>query len=50
MVLASPGAVQVGRLRGPVETTGLDPRSCRDLRQIVRELPTDGVTIFLTTQ
>ena len=31
-------------------TTGLDPRSRRDLWQIVRELLADGVTIFLTTQ
>ncbi|MFG1922762.1 ATP-binding cassette domain-containing protein [Cryptosporangium sp. NPDC048952] len=31
-------------------TTGLDPRSRRDLWQIVRDLVTDGVTIFLTTQ
>ncbi|WP_182378720.1 ATP-binding cassette domain-containing protein [Nocardioides sp. WS12] len=31
-------------------TTGLDPRSRRDLWQIVRELLTEGVTVFLTTQ
>ncbi|HCB06456.1 MAG TPA: ATP-binding cassette domain-containing protein [Nocardioides sp.] len=31
-------------------TTGLDPRSRRDLWQIVRELLTEGVTILLTTQ
>ena len=31
-------------------TTGLDPRSRRDLWQIVRELLADGVTILLTTQ
>jgi ABC-2 type transport system ATP-binding protein len=31
-------------------TTGLDPRSRRELWQIVRELVTDGVTIMLTTQ
>ena len=31
-------------------STGLDPRSRRDLWQIVRELLADGVTIFLTTQ
>ena len=31
-------------------TTGLDPRSRRDLWQIVRELLADDVTIFLTTQ
>jgi ABC-2 type transport system ATP-binding protein len=31
-------------------TTGLDPRSRRDLWQIVRELLGDGVTVFLTTQ
>jgi ABC-2 type transport system ATP-binding protein len=31
-------------------STGLDPRSRRDLWQIVRELLGDGVTIFLTTQ
>ncbi|MBO4139155.1 ATP-binding cassette domain-containing protein [Micromonospora tulbaghiae] len=31
-------------------TTGLDPRSRRAMWQIVRELVTGGVTIFLTTQ
>src|SRR6185437_4182849 len=31
-------------------TTGLDPRSRRDLWAIVRELVAGGVTIFLTTQ
>lgn len=31
-------------------TTGLDPRSRRELWQIVRELVSGGVTIFLTTQ
>jgi len=31
-------------------TTGLDPRSRRDLWQVVRELLADDVTIFLTTQ
>jgi ABC-2 type transport system ATP-binding protein len=31
-------------------TTGLDPRSRRDVWRIVRELVADGVTIFLTTQ
>ncbi|GAB4001895.1 ABC transporter ATP-binding protein [Nocardioides ultimimeridianus] len=31
-------------------TTGLDPRSRRDLWEVVRELLADGVTIFLTTQ
>ena len=31
-------------------TTGLDPRSRRSMWQIVRELVTSGVTIFLTTQ
>ncbi len=31
-------------------TTGLDPRSRRELWTIVRELVADGVTIFLTTQ
>ncbi|MCO5970153.1 ATP-binding cassette domain-containing protein [Actinoallomurus soli] len=31
-------------------TTGLDPRSRRSMWQIVRELVTAGVTIFLTTQ
>ncbi|WP_433272398.1 ATP-binding cassette domain-containing protein [Actinosynnema sp. CS-041913] len=31
-------------------TTGLDPRSRRDLWQIVRDLVGRGVTIFLTTQ
>ncbi|MBF6126628.1 ATP-binding cassette domain-containing protein [Nocardia brasiliensis] len=31
-------------------TTGLDPRSRRELWQVIRDLVTDGVTIFLTTQ
>ena len=31
-------------------TTGLDPRSRREMWQIVRELVADGVTILLTTQ
>ncbi|MDV9194904.1 ABC transporter ATP-binding protein [Streptomyces sp. Wh19] len=31
-------------------TTGLDPRSRRELWGIVRELAADGVTVFLTTQ
>jgi ABC-2 type transport system ATP-binding protein len=31
-------------------TTGLDPRSRRELWQIIRELVAGGVTIFLTTQ
>jgi ABC-2 type transport system ATP-binding protein len=31
-------------------TTGLDPRSRRDMWQIVRDLVARGVTIFLTTQ
>ena len=31
-------------------TTGLDPRSRRTMREIVRELVADGTTIFLTTQ
>uniref|UniRef100_A0AAU2JRW6 ABC-type xenobiotic transporter n=1 Tax=Streptomyces sp. NBC_00049 TaxID=2903617 RepID=A0AAU2JRW6_9ACTN len=31
-------------------TTGLDPRSRRDLWEIIRGLVADGVTIFLTTQ
>ncbi|HEY8980602.1 MAG TPA: ATP-binding cassette domain-containing protein [Streptomyces sp.] len=31
-------------------TTGLDPRSRHDMWRIVRELVTDGVTVFLTTQ
>lgn len=31
-------------------TTGLDPRSRNTLWSIVRELATDGVTVFLTTQ
>ncbi|MFE3001201.1 ATP-binding cassette domain-containing protein [Nocardia sp. NPDC059246] len=31
-------------------TTGLDPRSRRTMWEIVRELTSDGVTIFLTTQ
>ncbi|KAA2253594.1 ATP-binding cassette domain-containing protein [Solihabitans fulvus] len=31
-------------------TTGLDPRSRRDLWQIIRDLVANGATIFLTTQ
>jgi ABC-2 type transport system ATP-binding protein len=31
-------------------TTGLDPRSRRDLWQIIRDLVAEGVTVFLTTQ
>jgi ABC-2 type transport system ATP-binding protein len=31
-------------------TTGLDPRSRRGMREIIRGLVADGVTIFLTTQ
>ncbi|MEV0648247.1 ATP-binding cassette domain-containing protein [Phytomonospora sp. NPDC050363] len=31
-------------------TTGLDPRSRRDMWQIVRDLVADGVTVLLTTQ
>ncbi|HET8993202.1 MAG TPA: ATP-binding cassette domain-containing protein [Rhodococcus sp. (in: high G+C Gram-positive bacteria)] len=31
-------------------TTGLDPRSRRDMWQIVRDLVATGVTVFLTTQ
>jgi ABC-2 type transport system ATP-binding protein len=31
-------------------TTGLDPRSRRELWQVIRELVAGGVTIFLTTQ
>ncbi|WP_017587718.1 daunorubicin resistance protein DrrA family ABC transporter ATP-binding protein [Nocardiopsis ganjiahuensis] len=31
-------------------TTGLDPRSRRDMWQITRDLVADGVTVFLTTQ
>jgi ABC-2 type transport system ATP-binding protein len=31
-------------------TTGLDPRSRHTMWRIIRELATDGVTIFLTTQ
>ncbi|MEU4313236.1 ATP-binding cassette domain-containing protein [Nocardia sp. NPDC024068] len=31
-------------------TTGLDPRSRRTMWEIVRDLTSDGVTIFLTTQ
>ena len=31
-------------------TTGLDPRSRRDLWQIIRDLVAGGVTVFLTTQ
>jgi ABC-2 type transport system ATP-binding protein len=42
------GSPQVIFLDEP--TTGLDPRSRRELWEIVRELVADGVTIFLTTQ
>ncbi|KAK1186059.1 ATP-binding cassette domain-containing protein, partial [Streptomyces sp. NBS 14/10] len=31
-------------------TTGLDPRSRHNMWQIIRELVTGGVTVFLTTQ
>ncbi|WP_194819835.1 ATP-binding cassette domain-containing protein [Nocardia sp. XZ_19_385] len=31
-------------------TTGLDPRSRRDLWQVIRRLAADGATVFLTTQ
>jgi len=31
-------------------TTGLDPRARHNMWQIIRELVTDGVTVFLTTQ
>jgi ABC-2 type transport system ATP-binding protein len=31
-------------------TTGLDPRSRRTMWQIIRELASEGVTVFLTTQ
>jgi ABC-2 type transport system ATP-binding protein len=31
-------------------TTGLDPRSRREMWQVIRRLVADGVTIFLTTQ
>ncbi|MEU8241239.1 ATP-binding cassette domain-containing protein [Actinoplanes missouriensis] len=31
-------------------TTGLDPRSRHNMWQIIRQLVTDGVTVFLTTQ
>ncbi|MCC5481307.1 ATP-binding cassette domain-containing protein, partial [Streptomyces barringtoniae] len=31
-------------------TTGLDPRSRHNMWQIIRELVTDGVSVFLTTQ
>ncbi|WKX72326.1 ATP-binding cassette domain-containing protein [Streptomyces sp. XD-27] len=31
-------------------TTGLDPRSRHNMWRIIRELVTDGVTVFLTTQ
>jgi ABC-2 type transport system ATP-binding protein len=31
-------------------TTGLDPRGRRSMRQIVRDLVANGVTVFLTTQ
>ncbi|QRP50911.1 ATP-binding cassette domain-containing protein [Amycolatopsis sp. FDAARGOS 1241] len=42
------GSPQVIFLDEP--TTGLDPRSRRNMWQITRELVTGGVTIFLTTQ
>jgi ABC-2 type transport system ATP-binding protein len=42
------GSPQVIFLDEP--TTGLDPRSRRDMWQIVRDLVAGGVTIFLTTQ
>ncbi|GLW35875.1 ATP-binding cassette domain-containing protein [Actinoplanes regularis] len=42
------GSPQVIFLDEP--TTGLDPRSRRDMWQMVRELVAGGVTIFLTTQ
>jgi ABC-2 type transport system ATP-binding protein len=42
------GSPQVIFLDEP--TTGLDPRSRREMWQIVRDLVADGVTIFLTTQ
>ncbi|MFE9694189.1 ATP-binding cassette domain-containing protein [Micromonospora sp. NPDC005806] len=42
------GSPQVIFLDEP--TTGLDPRSRRDMWQIVRDLVSGGVTIFLTTQ
>ncbi|EHR61402.1 daunorubicin resistance protein DrrA family ABC transporter ATP-binding protein [Saccharomonospora cyanea] len=42
------GSPQVIFLDEP--TTGLDPRSRRNMWRIVRELVADGVTIFLTTQ
>jgi ABC-2 type transport system ATP-binding protein len=42
------GSPQVIFLDEP--TAGLDPRSRRDMWQIVRELAAGGVTIFLTTQ
>ncbi|MBF6082796.1 ATP-binding cassette domain-containing protein [Nocardia cyriacigeorgica] len=31
-------------------TTGLDPRSRRDLWQVIQQLAADGTTVFLTTQ
>uniref|UniRef100_UPI00258367E0 ATP-binding protein DrrA1-3 family domain-containing protein n=1 Tax=Nocardia sp. TaxID=1821 RepID=UPI00258367E0 len=31
-------------------TTGLDPRSRRELWQVIQRLTADGVTVFLTTQ
>jgi ABC-2 type transport system ATP-binding protein len=42
------GSPQIVFLDEP--TTGLDPRSRRTMWEIVRELVTDGVTVFLTTQ
>jgi ABC-2 type transport system ATP-binding protein len=42
------GSPQVIFLDEP--TAGLDPRSRRDMWQIVRDLAAEGVTIFLTTQ
>jgi len=48
LAMTQVGSPQVIFLDEP--TTGLDPRGRRGMWQIVRELVTDGVTIFLTTQ
>ncbi|CAM5410151.1 ATP-binding cassette domain-containing protein [Streptomyces tanashiensis] len=38
------------RINSHEPTTGLDPRSRHNMWQIIRELVTGGVTVFLTTQ
>ncbi|MCX4982381.1 ATP-binding cassette domain-containing protein [Streptomyces sp. NBC_00572] len=47
-LVRDPGATQVMFLDEP--TTGLDPRSRRELWEVVRELSDGGTTVFLTTQ